>query len=179
MLRRTFLICAMLVFQWNAPARAQGNKAAVRVEIVATASEYVPRSMTVSHPGHAYTNCFGTTSYFGEFESYGDRGSFSGTADTNTRCATTFSPPTESTLTTYRRVNYTIARGDQALYLLSCTQTWKPTAGERVRLGIIAVVHPTEDAVLEAMSRLGGHKTGHSRRPAQLPVARNAASAIQ
>jgi hypothetical protein len=137
MLRRTVLICTTLAFQWNSPAQAQGNKAAVRVEIVATASEYVPRSMTVSHAGHAYTNCFGSTSYFGQFSSYGDIGSFSGTADTNTHCSTTFSPPTEDTLTTYRKVNYTIARGDQAMYLLSCTQTWKPTAGERVRLGII------------------------------------------
>jgi hypothetical protein len=137
MLRRTVLICATLVFQWNSPAQAQGNRAAVRVEIVATASEYVPRSTTVSHPGHAYTDCLGSTSYFGRFSSYGDTGSFSGTAETNTHCSTTLSPPTESTLTTYRRVNYTIAKGDQALYLLSCTQTWKHTAKERVLLGVM------------------------------------------
>jgi hypothetical protein len=137
MLRHTLLlISATLVFQWNAPAQAQGSIAAVRVEIVATASEYVPRSTTVSHPGHAYTNCFGTTSYFGRFSSYGDTGSFSGSAETDTRCSTTLSPPTESTLTTYRRVNYTIARGDQALYLLSCTQTWKPTRKERFLRGL-------------------------------------------
>ncbi len=135
MLRRTVLICATLALHWNAPARAQE---AVRVEIVATASEYVPRSTTVSHPGHAYTNCIGSTSYFGQFSSYGDTGSFSGTADTNTHCSTTFTPPSETTLTTYRRVNYTIARGDRALYLLSCTQTWKLTASSRVLVGIMA-----------------------------------------
>src|SRR5262249_2018459 len=27
-------------------------------------------------------------------------------------------------------------------------------------------VHPSEDAVLSAMSRLGGHKTGHTEKPA-------------
>ena len=32
-------------------------------------------------------------------------------------------------------------------------------------------VHPSEDAVLDAMSRLGGHKIGHSQKePAQLPL---------
>jgi hypothetical protein len=137
MLRRTVLICATLALQWNSPARAQANREGVRVQIVATASEYVPRSTTVSHPGHAYTNCMGSTSFFGRFSSYGDSGSISGTAETDTHCSTTFSPPTETTLTTYRRVNYTIAKGDQALYLLSCMQTWKPTAKERVLLGVM------------------------------------------
>ncbi len=138
--RRTILICSVVALLWNAPARAQGNTEPVRVEIVATASEYVPRSTTVSHPGHAYTNCLGSTSYFGRFSSYGDTGTFSGTADTNTHCSTTFTPPSESTLTTYRRVNYTIAKGDHALYLLSCTQTWKLTAGSRVLLGVMGGV---------------------------------------
>jgi len=78
-----------------------------------------------------------STSYFGRFQSYGYSGSVSGTAETDTHCSTTFSPPTETTLTTYRRVNYTIAKSDEALYLLSCTQTWKPTAKERVLLGIV------------------------------------------
>jgi integrase len=32
-------------------------------------------------------------------------------------------------------------------------------------------VHPSEDAVLDAMSRLGGHKTGHSANQPQLPAA--------
>ena len=40
-------------------------------------------------------------------------------------------------------------------------------------------VHPSEDAVLDAMSRLGGHRIGHSEnKPAQLPVAKNATSAV-
>src|SRR5436305_15193659 len=112
MLRRTVLICTSLALQWDIAAQAQ-SKAVVPVEIVATASEYVPRSMTISHPGHAYTDCLGSTSYFGRFNNYGNTGSFSGTAETNARCSTTFSPPTESTLTTYRRVNYTIAKGDR------------------------------------------------------------------
>src|SRR5580704_122190 len=103
--RRTVLICATLALGWTAPAVAQDGKEAVRVEIVATASEYVPRSTSVSRPGHVYTNCLGSTSYFGRFSSYGDSGTFSGTADTNTHCSTTFTPPSESTLTTYRRVN--------------------------------------------------------------------------
>jgi integrase len=33
-------------------------------------------------------------------------------------------------------------------------------------------VHPSEDAVLLAMARLGGHKIGHSEEPRQLPTAR-------
>ena len=32
-------------------------------------------------------------------------------------------------------------------------------------------VHPSEDAVLDAMSRLGGHKIGHSADQPQLPAA--------
>lgn len=32
-------------------------------------------------------------------------------------------------------------------------------------------VHPSEDAVLDAMSRLGGHKIGHSAEQPQLPAA--------
>jgi integrase len=40
-------------------------------------------------------------------------------------------------------------------------------------------VHPSEDAVLDAISRLGGHKIGHSENAlAQLPVAKNATSAV-
>ena len=133
MLRRATLICLLLIPLSHAAAQAQGqpNKEGVPVEVVATASEYIPRSTTVSHPGHSYTNCLGSTSYLGRFNSYGDSGSVSGTAETNTNCTTTFSPPTETTLTTYRRVNYTIAEGEQALYLLSCTQTWKPSGKQR------------------------------------------------
>jgi hypothetical protein len=69
----------------------------------------------------------GNTTFFGEFDGYGYSTTVSGTAQTNTSCSTTFLPPTESTLTTYHRVNYTIAMGERALYLLSCTQEWKPT----------------------------------------------------
>ena len=134
MLRRALLICILLTPLFHAAGQGQSNKNGIPVEVVATASEYVPLSTTVSHPGHSYTNCQGSTSYFGRFNSYGDSGSISGTADTDTRCTTTFSPPTETTLTTYRRVNYTIAKGEQALYLLSCTQTTEGKA-ERIREG--------------------------------------------
>lgn len=41
-------------------------------------------------------------------------------------------------------------------------------------------VHPSENAVLDAISRLGGHKFGHTQNEApQLPVAKDAASAVQ
>ena len=40
-------------------------------------------------------------------------------------------------------------------------------------------VHPSEDAVLDAISRLGGHKIGHSQDPThQLPIANQAVSAV-
>ena len=134
---RAALIFALVVpLATCVAAWGQTSTDGVRVEVVATASEYVPRSTTISHPGHSYTDCLGSTSYFGRFSSYGDSGTFSGSAETDTHCSTTFSPPTETTLTTYRRVNYTIAKGDHALYLLSCTQTWKPTAKERLLIGV-------------------------------------------
>jgi PEGA domain len=131
---RTVLICAMLPLLGVPYAQAQGP---VHVEIVATASEYIPQSTTASNPGHAYTDCVGNTSFLGRFRSSGDSGSFSGTADTNTHCSTTFTPPSETTLVRYRKVNYTVARSDQVLYLLSCTQTWKLTARERMFVGTI------------------------------------------
>ncbi|HEY6351479.1 MAG TPA: hypothetical protein VI636_18910 [Candidatus Angelobacter sp.] len=109
------------------PAQSNAQNEPLTVEAVATASEYVPISKTISHPGHAYTNCLGTTSYFASFHSYGDFGSISGTADTNTNCSTTFTPSRQTTLTSYHRVNYMIVKDDHALYLLSCTQTWKPS----------------------------------------------------
>jgi hypothetical protein len=138
MLKRSAFVCMALLFDWQARACAQGNGAPIQVEIVATASEYVPRSTTLSHPGHSYTNCLGSTSYLGQFSSYGNTGSFSGTANTNTNCSTTFSPPSETTLTTYQRVNYIIAKGDQALYLVSCTQVYKPTFAQRLARGVAA-----------------------------------------
>ena len=40
-------------------------------------------------------------------------------------------------------------------------------------------VHPSEDAVLAAMSRIGGHKIGHSQNDAlQLPIAKDTARAV-
>jgi len=126
-------IPALLLALDYAPARAQTRTNEVPVEVVATASEYVPRTTTISHPGHAYTDCLGTTSYFGRFDD--DTGRLSGTADTNTRCSTTFTPPSESTLTTYRRVNYTIAKDEHTLYLLSCTQNWRLSPMQRLIIG--------------------------------------------
>jgi hypothetical protein len=127
-----FLIVVRAVGQTTPPART-----GIPVEVVATASEYVPQSTMVSRPGHSYTNCLGSTDYFGRFDSYGGSGTFSGSAETRTHCDTIFTPPSESTLTTYRRVNYTIARGDNSLYLLACTQTWKLTGRERALLGVM------------------------------------------
>lgn len=154
MLRRVVLICTLLTVVRNAAAQDQSNRP-VPVEVVATASEYVPLSTTISHPGHSYTNCLGSTSYFGRFESYGDSGSISGTADTNTRCSTTFSPPTETTLTTYRRVNYIIAKGEQALYLLSCTQIWQPNPATR----FLAVLRGMAEVAASDQSQQGAKET--------------------
>jgi len=160
MLRTAAVIFALTVPLADLDAQAQVAKDGVTVEVVATASEYIPRSTTISHPGHSYTNCMGSTSYFGRFQSYGDSGSISGTAETDTHCRTTFSPPTESTLTTYHRVNYTIAKGDQALYLLSCTQTWKPTAKERVLLGIMGAAEGGSGSNSGATDRAAANAKG-------------------
>lgn len=48
-------------------------------------------------------------------------------------------------------------------------------------IGISALyVHPSEDAVLDAISRLGGHKIGHRQNEApQLPVAKEETKAVQ
>jgi integrase len=41
-------------------------------------------------------------------------------------------------------------------------------------------VHPSEDAVLDAISRLAGHKIGHNENaPPQLPVAKNPVTTVQ
>jgi PEGA domain len=103
---------------------AQTKPSEVQVEVVATATEYVPRSVTTTAPAHAYADCSGSTSYFSDFQSYGDSslGSISGIAQTNTNCTTTSYPATESTYTLYKRVNYTIVKSERALFLLSCTQ---------------------------------------------------------
>ena len=127
------LICPLLIPFFGLQAQERSSKAGIRVEVVATATEYVPRTTTVSHPGHSYTDCSGTTSYFGRFDD--DTGRLSGTADTNTRCNTTFTALSESTLTTYRRVNYTIAKNEHTLYLLSCTQDWRLSPMQRLIIG--------------------------------------------
>ncbi len=160
MLRPAILICLLLTPLSRAAAQGQPNKDAVAVEVVATASEYVPRSTTISHPGHSYTNCLGSTFYFGRFHSYGDSGSVSGTALTNTNCSTTYSPPTETTLTTYRKVNYTIAKNGQALYLLSCTQTWKPTARERLLLGLTGALEGGSGRDSESSDKIRANAKG-------------------
>jgi len=126
------LLIPYLYVEGQTPISNQG----VTVEIVATASEYIPKTTTISHPGHAYTDCHGNTSYLGDFSGREDSngrisGDVSGTASTDTRCNTTFTPPTETSLTHYDRVNYTIAKGSQAMYLLSCTQHWMLTKKER------------------------------------------------
>jgi hypothetical protein len=65
MSRHTIATCALLLPLSIAAAQQTPGREGVRVEVVATATEYVPQSTTVSHPGHAYTNCLGSTSYFG------------------------------------------------------------------------------------------------------------------
>lgn len=160
MLIRVLLIFPFLMSFAHATAQGQPNPEGVPVEVVATASEYVPSSTTFTHPGHSYTNCLGSTFYFGQFRSYGDSGSVSGTADTNTHCETTYTPPSETTLTTYRKVNYTIARGERGLYLLSCTQTWKPSGAARG----LAALHG-------ALAGFGGHEQPEEKQ-AQIKASR-------
>jgi hypothetical protein len=128
MLRHALLICSLLTVLSRVGAQGELTKAGVPVEVVATASEYVPT--TVSHPGHSYTNCHGNTYFFAQFNSYGDSGTLSGTATTTTNCNTSFTPPTEDT--TFQRVNYTIAKGEKTLYLLSCTQARVPTVYSQI-----------------------------------------------
>ena len=54
-----------------------------------------------------------------------------GTAATESRCQTTFAPPTETSVAHYDRLNYKVAIGALAQNLLSCTQHSKPTRKER------------------------------------------------
>ena len=149
MLKPALLVSALLITATSAIAQGQPKGNAVPVEVVATASEYVPNTTTISHPGHAYTDCHGSTSYLGDFRGYEDSngnisGRVSGTAETDTQCKTTVTPPTETTLTHYDRVNYTIAKGSQALYLLSCTQHWMLTKKERTLVIIGALTAGSE-----------------------------------
>jgi hypothetical protein len=141
MLKRAAQISALLLVAFQYAKAQVPNDQAVPVEVVATASEYVPQTTTITHPGHAYTDCHGNTSYLGYFSGREDSngrisGEVSGTASTDTRCNTTFTPPTETSLTRYDRVNYTIAKSEHALYMLSCTQHWKPTKKNRA-LGVL------------------------------------------
>jgi len=138
MRRATVLVCALLASLTNATGQTLPNNAGIPVEVVATASEYVPRSTTIHNPGRSYSNCVGNTSYFGQF--YGN--SLAGNASTNTTCSTTSYPATDATFTTYRRVNYTLFRSERALYMVSCTQKWRWSKcpafliGTRLLLGI-------------------------------------------
>jgi PEGA domain len=111
------------------------SKDGIPVTVVATATEYVPRSTTISHPGHAYTDCSGTADYLGRFDS--SSGSISISGDTRSSCSTTFTPPREDTFTSYKRVNYTVVEGGNVLYLVACTQTWKIKTSSRVLLGVM------------------------------------------
>lgn len=162
MLRRSVLILPFLIATYQLAAQTQPSKEPVPVEVVATASEYVPSSTTVTHPGHSYTNCLGSTSYFARFRSYGDSGSVSGSADTRTNCETNYTPPTETTLTSYRKVNYTIAKAEHGVYLLSCTQTWKPSGTARG----VAALHG-------ALAGVGGHEQPEEKQ-AQIKSSRGA-----
>ena len=118
MFRVRVLICSLFMLIPFEVAHGQR----IAVEVVATASEYVPISTTVIQLGHAYSDCTGNTSYFALFYGYGDSRAINGTVDTTTKCSTTFSPPTESDIAHFNRVHYTIGKGENALYLLSCTQ---------------------------------------------------------
>lgn len=150
------LTCALGISLSNLNARQLSVKG-VPVEVVATASEYVPRSTTVSQPGHSYTDCVGDTSYFGDFNDYGSVGSVSATATTNAHCSTTVTPPAETTLTQYRRVNYTIVKGTRALYLLACTQTWRPSVGASFA-GLLAGVASGDSTTAARTSQSVGGK---------------------
>ena len=65
-------------------------KDGIPVTVVATATEYVPRSITVSHPGHSYTDCVGRSDYFGTFEGNGGTGTISLSGNSSSSCSTTF-----------------------------------------------------------------------------------------
>jgi hypothetical protein len=138
----------------------------VPVEVVATASEYVPRTTKISHPGHAYTDCQGNTSYLGDFNGREDSngrisGDVSGRASTDTQCKTTFTPPSETSLTRYDRVNYTIARYASTLYLLSCTQRWTLSRKERLLVGLTgAAAAGSGDSSNDAAGRISQNARG-------------------
>jgi hypothetical protein len=166
MLRQTALLSALVVLAPCGHAQIERSSQPVPVEIVATASEYIPKTTTISHPGHAYTDCHGTTSYLGDFRGFEDShgrisGDVSGTANTDTRCNTTFTPPTETSLTHYDRVNFTVARNGQTLYLLACTQKWTLSRKERLLAGLAAgAAGGTGDSSGEASSGISQNARG-------------------
>src|SRR5579864_3062055 len=104
MFRIVILVAALLTLSTS--AQEPQTTAGATVEVVATATEYVPRDITFSHPGHSFTNCFGSAVYFARFNSYGSSGTVSGTAETNSSCSTTWEPPTTSTTTLIRQYDY-------------------------------------------------------------------------
>lgn len=173
--RAALFLCALLMCQAGVTALAQTNTDKAPVEVVATATEYVPHSTTLSYPGHAYTDCHGRTSDFGDFDFHGfensglisGSGDISGTTDTNTHCNTTFVPPAQTTLTTYGKLNYTIVKGGQALYLLACTAHWTPSAGTRLRALIAASsreaeeTHTGQERAQEVYATGSGHWSGY------------------
>jgi len=146
MQRKAILLCAFALLIWCPPIRAQGEGSQKYAEVVATASEYVPQTVTLSHAAHSYTDCHGLTSYLGSFtfsasEDFGlisGHGDISGTSQTDTHCKTTFSPPGETTLTTYRKVNYVVLQSGPTLHLLACTSYWRPSTGTRWRAAAAA-----------------------------------------
>jgi len=151
-----FLIGNSLLASISLTAQEQvPKKDGVRVETIALATEYVPRTTTISHAGHSYTDCRGDTDYFGQFRNFGDVGSVSGSAITSTHCNTTFSPPSESTRTTYRRVNYKLVKDDRTLYLLSCTQEWRLSKKAGLLIGAIG----GSEAIDKAEANGSGHWT--------------------
>jgi PEGA domain len=123
MYKNIIVVCALLA--QTMPAQEPRTTPGVAVEVVATAAEYVPRYMTYSHPGHSYTSCVGNTSFWARFNSDGDSGSISGTAETDTNCSRTWNPPTTSTTTLIRQYNYTIVKSENALYLVACNPRTK------------------------------------------------------
>src|SRR5260370_42356077 len=75
--RRVLLICPLRMLLSNAAAQEQLDKPGMPVEVVATASQCVPTSTTITHPGDAYTYCHVNTSSFSRISGYVHRSSIS------------------------------------------------------------------------------------------------------
>jgi PEGA domain len=157
------LFLPLLVLLSLAVQTTQGQSSAtedgIPVIVVATASEYVPRSTTISHPGHAYTDCSGRADYFGRFDS--DTGRISMDGNTSSNCSTTFTPPHENTYTSYTRVNYTVVEGGTALYLIACTQTWKIKKSSRLLLRVMGAAAASTGADSEPTERATANARGN------------------